>query len=98
LELKLSHEQKLVAESRAAILEQQQIIYDLKYRIQGLAAFNEELEMALMSQKSEKSSQFPNLRIGQSPAAIGRPRRNIKGELDGVVICSAPVSAEGKAI
>jgi hypothetical protein len=34
LELKLSHEQKLVAESRATILEQQQIIYDLEYRIQ----------------------------------------------------------------
>jgi ribosomal protein S24E len=39
LEPKLSHEQKLIAESRAAILEQQQIIYDLEYRIQGLGCF-----------------------------------------------------------
>jgi hypothetical protein len=45
LELKLSHEQKFVAESRATILEQQ-IIYDLESRIQGLAASNEELDMA----------------------------------------------------
>jgi hypothetical protein len=54
LELKLSHKQKLVAESRAAILEQQQIIYDLKYRIQGLAASNEELDVALMSQTKKR--------------------------------------------
>jgi hypothetical protein len=54
LELKLSHEQKLVAESRATILEQQQIIYDSESRIQGLAASNEELDVALMSQKKKR--------------------------------------------
>jgi hypothetical protein len=54
LELKLSHEQKLVAGYRAAILEQQQIIYDLEYRIQGLAASNEEFDVALMSQKKKR--------------------------------------------
>jgi hypothetical protein len=79
LELKLSHEQKFVAESRATILEQQQIIYDLGYRIQGFTAFNEELDVALMSQKSEKSPQFPNLRIGQSSAGVGRQQCSIKG-------------------
>jgi hypothetical protein len=59
LELKLSHEQKLVAESRATTLEQQQIIYDLEYRIQGLAASNEEFDVALMSQKKRKVFSIP---------------------------------------
>jgi hypothetical protein len=54
LELKLSRKQKLVAEPRATILEQQQIIYDLEYRIQGLDAFNEELNLAIMSQKKKR--------------------------------------------
>jgi hypothetical protein len=56
LEFKLLHEQKLVAESRAAILEKQQIIYDLECPIQGLAASNEELDVALMSQKKRAKS------------------------------------------
>jgi hypothetical protein len=56
LELKFSHEQTLVAESRAAILEQQQIIYDLEYQIQGLAVSNEELDVGLMVQKKKTKS------------------------------------------
>jgi cell division protein FtsL len=53
LELNFLHEQKLVTESRATILEQQQIIYDLESRIQALAASNEQLDMVLMSQKKK---------------------------------------------
>jgi uncharacterized coiled-coil protein SlyX len=54
LELKLSHEQKLVAESRATILEQQQIIYDLESQIHRLTVSNKELDVALMSQKKKR--------------------------------------------
>jgi uncharacterized coiled-coil protein SlyX len=54
LELNLSHEPKPIAESRATILEQQQIISDLEYRIQELAISSEELDVALMSQKKKR--------------------------------------------
>jgi hypothetical protein len=66
LEFKLSHEQKLVVESRATILEQQQIICDLEYRIQGSAASNEELDVVLMSQKKKrKVFSIPNSQMSE---------------------------------
>jgi uncharacterized protein YjcR len=100
LELKLSHEEKFVAASRATILEQQQIIYDLEYRIQRLAAFNEELDVALMSQKkkvkSRLNSQISELdRVQQQSEDRGVASR---ASLAGLQICSTAVSAEGKAI
>jgi hypothetical protein len=54
LELKLSYEQKLVAESRATIMKQQ-IIYDLESQIHRLAASNKELDVDLMSQKKKRN-------------------------------------------
>jgi hypothetical protein len=85
LERKLSHEEKLVAESRAVILEQH-IIYDLEYRIQGLAASNEELDVVLMSQKKKTksllNSQIPELdRVQQQSADHGVASRASLAEL-----------------